>query len=102
MDVYDVATKEHEITPSDPVIQVWCAGSDGSNEQRYKQCVGDFLNISFPNRTLLYRSTERYITMRYLLNKLRVGIEKHHVEVLDRVYRLQRLPILEPNDLQLD
>lgn len=37
--------------------------------------------------------------MRHLLNELRVGIEKHHVEVLDRVYRLQRLPILEPNHL---
>ncbi len=37
--------------------------------------------------------------MRYLLNELRIGIEKHHVEVLDRVYRLQRLPILEPNHL---
>lgn len=102
MGVYDVATKEHEITSSDPAIQVCCAGSDSSSEQRCKHCVVDFLYISFPNRILLYRSTERYITMRYLLNKPRVGIEKHHMEVLDRVYRLQRLPILEPNDLQLD
>lgn len=42
---------------------------------------------------------QRNISVRDLLDKLRVWVIQHHMEMLNRMYRLERLPILKPDYL---
>lgn len=59
-------------------------------------------HLSRRHRPILRPLSQRHISVGDLLHKLHVRVVKHDVEVLDRVHRLEGLPVLEPDDLFAD
>lgn len=73
---------------------------DGSNSSmKSHESKSGPAEVYTPLKFLLHLGAQCYVAIGDFFDKARIGVTEHDMEVLYGVYRLQRPPVLEPDNL---